>query len=82
MLTVTLRATGDKTRDVLRLRRLQGCIISYPGEDRYAVQIYERGRRYLVEFPNSTTHICQELLDRLTSMVGSENIVVEPIRFQ
>ena len=82
MLTVTLRATGDKTRDVLRLRRLQGCIISYPGDDRYTVQIYERGKRYLIEFPNSTTQVCQELLGRLISMVGAENIVVEPIRFQ
>lgn len=82
MLTVTLRATGDKPRDVLRMRRIQGCIISYPGDDRYAFQIYERGKRYLVEFPNSTTHICQELIDRLISMVGAESLVVEPIRFQ
>ena len=82
MLTVTLRATGDKTRDVLRMRRLHGVIITYPGNDRFAVQIYERGKRYLLEFPNSTTHVCQELLDRLYVLVGNDNIRIEPIRFQ
>ena len=37
---------------------------------------------YLVEFPNFTTGLCQELLSRLQLMVGSENVRVERIMLQ
>jgi len=81
MLTVVLRSSNDKTRDVLRLRRIHGIIMTYPGDDRFAVQVYEKGRGYLLEFPNSTTGITQELLDRLHGLVGVENIRVDVITF-
>ena len=82
MLTVVLRSTGDKTRDVLRLRRIHGIIMSYPGNDRFAFHVFERGRGYLVEFPNFVAGICPEMLNRLNSLLGTENIRVEPILFQ
>jgi hypothetical protein len=82
MLTVVLRSTMDKTRDVLRMRRIHGIITSYPGDDRFAIHVFERGHGYLVEFPNFTVGICKELLDKLTHLVGSENIRVESILFQ
>ncbi len=82
MLTIVLRSSGDKTRDVLRLRRLHGLIMTYPGDDRFAIQVVERGRTYLLEFLNYTTLVCQELLDRVRFLVGAENIRVEPITFQ
>ncbi len=82
MVTVVLRASGDQTRDILRLRRIHGIIITYPGNDRFSVQVFERGRSYLLEFPNSSTKVCQDLLDRLVFLVGSENIRVDPITFQ
>jgi DNA polymerase-3 subunit alpha len=82
MITIVLRSTGDKTRDVLRMRRIYGIASTYPGEDRLAFQVFERGRGYLVEFPNFTTGWCPELVSRLTFLVGSENLRVEPITFQ
>jgi DNA polymerase-3 subunit alpha len=82
MITVILRATGDKTRDVLRLRRIHGIITSYPGNDRFAFHVFEQGRGYLLEFPNVTIGICPELLGRLTSLTGGDNIRVEKITFQ
>jgi hypothetical protein len=82
MITVVLRSSGDKTRDVLRLRRIHGTVMSYPGYDRFAFQVYERGRGYIVEFPNFTTGLCPELIAKLNQLVGSENIRVEPILFQ
>ncbi len=82
MLTIALRSTGDKTRDVLRLRRIHGMITSYPGNDRFAFHVFERGRGYLLEFPNFTAGLNPELLDRLRSLVGSENLRLEPITFQ
>jgi DNA polymerase-3 subunit alpha len=82
MVTVVLRSSGDKTRDVLRLRRIHGILMSYPGEDRFALQVYERGRFFLLEFPNFSCGICQDLLDRLAQLVGRENLRVETLRYQ
>ncbi len=82
MLSVVLRSSGDKTRDVLRLRRIHGIIMSYPGRDRFALQVFERGRYFLLEFPNFTCGICQELLDRLAPLTGADNIRIEKITFQ
>jgi DNA polymerase-3 subunit alpha len=82
MVTVILRSCGDKVRDQLRLRQIYGTLISYPGVDRFAFQIYERGRGYRIEFPNFTTHFCPELLERLKNFVGQENLHIEPVTFQ
>jgi hypothetical protein len=82
MVTLVLRSMGDKTRDVLRLRRIHGTVMSYPGNDRFAFHVFERGRGYLVEFPNFTTGVCPELIAKLQFLVGAENVRVEPITFQ
>ena len=82
MLTVVFRSTGDKTRDVLRLRRIHGIITSYPGSDRFGFHVFERGRGYLLEFPNFTAGICNEMLARIRPLVGVENIRIEVITFQ
>ena len=82
MITVVLRTTGDKTRDVLRMRRIHGTVMSYPGNDRFAFHVYERTRGYLVEFPNFTTGLNPELISKLNLLVGPENVRVEPITFQ
>jgi hypothetical protein len=81
MITVVLRASGDKTRDVLRMRRIYGIASTYPGDDRLAFQVFERGRGYQVEFPNFTTGWCPELISRLNFLIGTENVRVEPITF-
>jgi DNA polymerase-3 subunit alpha len=82
MLTIMLRSTGDKTRDVLRLRRIHGMITTYPGNDRFAFHVFERGRGYLLEFPNFTFGLNPELFDRLKGLLGAENLRVETITFQ
>ncbi|MEW5870596.1 MAG: DNA polymerase III subunit alpha [Chloroflexota bacterium] len=82
MLTVVLRSTGDKTRDVLRIRRIHGIITSYPGNDRFAIHVFEKGRGYLLEFPNFTAGIGTELMERLKGLVGPENVRIEMITFQ
>lgn len=81
MVRVILRSTGDKLRDRLRLRRVYNVIFSYPGNDRFAFQIFEQGRSFLVEFPNFAIGICPEMLQRLRFIVGPENVIVEPLPF-
>jgi DNA polymerase-3 subunit alpha len=80
MITVILRPGADKVRDNLRLRQCYGILISYSGHDRFALQIFERSRGYRIEFPNYTTSYSPELLARLASIVGTDNIIVEPLR--
>lgn len=82
MITVLLRTGVDKVRDNLRLRQVYGVLISYPGEDRFAFQIYENGRGYRIEFPNFTTGLCSELISRLQFYVGPENINIELLTIQ
>ncbi len=81
MITVVLRTSGDRTRDVLRMRRIHGTAMSYPGSDRFAFHVFEKGRGYLLEFPNFTTGLCPDLLAKLKLLAGSENVRVEPITF-
>lgn len=81
MITVVLRASGDKTHDMLRLRRIHGIITSFPGNDRFAFQVYEKERGFLLEFPNLTTNMCSDLISRLNSLVGPENVKTEKITF-
>ena len=80
MITVILRPGVDKVRDNLRLRQCYGILISYSGSDRFALQIFEHSRGYRVEFPNYTTAYCPELVARLLSIVGADNVIVEPLR--
>jgi len=82
MITVLLRQSGDKVRDNLRLRQVYGTLITYPGNDRFALLIYEGGRGYQIEFPNFTVGLNPELITRLNKLVGLENVRVEPLTFQ
>jgi hypothetical protein len=82
MITVILRPRVDKVRDNLLLRRVFGLMISFPGNDRFAFHIFEKGRGHLLEFPNLTTGYTPELAARLHELVGAENVRVETITFQ
>ena len=80
MITVIMRCGPDKVRDNLRLRQCYGILISYSGNDRFALQIFERNRGYRIEFPNYTTLFSSELVGRLASIVGTDNIIIESLR--
>jgi len=82
MVKLILRSTGDKNRDVIRLRRVHGLLRSTPGRDKFALMLFEGGSRFLIEFPNETTGISTDLLRSLTFMVGEGNVLVETIKLQ
>jgi DNA polymerase-3 subunit alpha len=81
-ITVMLRSTGDKERDRRRIKTLYGTLISFHGKDRFSFQIFEHGRGHLIDFPNDTTRVCPEVLDRLKKLIGEESWRVEEITFQ
>ena len=82
MITVVLRPSDDKIRDNVRIRQIYGTLITYPGRDRFAFQVFERGRGYLIEFPNFTTGLCPELIGRLKAFLPDESVRIEPLTFQ
>jgi DNA polymerase III subunit alpha len=81
-ITVTLRTTGDKERDRRRIKTIYGTLISFHGKDRFSFQVFENGSGYLIDFPNDTTRVCPEMLDRLKKLIGQESWRVEEITFQ
>ena len=81
-ITVVLRSTGDKERDKRRIKTIYGTLISFHGKDRFSFQIFENGKGHLIDFPNDTTRVCTEVLDRLKKLMGEESWRVEEITFQ
>jgi DNA polymerase-3 subunit alpha len=81
-ITVMLRSTGDKEHDRRRIKTLYGTLISFHGRDRFSFHIFEDGKGYLIDFPNDTTRVCTEALERLKKLMGEESWRVEEITFQ
>ncbi len=81
-ITVILRSTGDKEHDRRRIKTIYGTLISFHGHDRFSFQIFEDGKGYLIDFPNDTTRVCPEVLERLKKLMGEESWRVEEITFQ
>jgi hypothetical protein len=78
-LFVTLHGSADYDRDRRRLRRIYGELQACPGNDVFAFYVVENGKRYLIDFPNDTTGICPELMQRLVTRVGAENLHQEDL---
>jgi DNA polymerase-3 subunit alpha len=81
-ITMILRTTGDKDHDRRRIKTIYGTLISFHGRDHFSFQIFENGSGYLIDFPNDTTRVCSEMLERLKKLTGEENWRVEEITFQ
>jgi hypothetical protein len=64
-LHVTLRATGDRACDLLRLRRVHGACTRHPGEARLLVTVVESRRTHLLSFPNQGTDLERAQADLL-----------------
>jgi hypothetical protein len=81
-ITMIVRSTGDKDHDRRRIKTIFGTLISFHGKDRFSFQIFENGSGYLIDFPNDTTRVCPEMLERLKKLTGEESWRVEEITFQ
>jgi len=81
-ITVMLRSTGDKERDKRRIKTIFGTLVTFHGKDRFSFQIFENCKGHLIDFPNDTTRVCLEVLDRLKKLMGEESWRVEEITFQ
>jgi DNA polymerase-3 subunit alpha len=82
LVTVSLSESGDRNRDVRRMRAVHGLLASYPGRDRFSFRVVEGNRTWHLEFPNDTTGYCEELEERLVRLIGPGAIDVQPWRVQ
>lgn len=80
MVKVLIEASGQKERDVRRLKRIYGLFRSFPGKDRFSFKVKEGGNSYLIEFPNDTTGVSPELLHLVYEIVQEENVFLEEIK--
>ena len=77
---VTLQASGDKDRDIRRIRRLHGLLTSYPGEDHFEFRVMEYNQRnYQLAFPNETTGYCEALERQLAELLGPGRVEVREL---
>ncbi|MFV1858306.1 MAG: DNA polymerase III subunit alpha [Anaerolineales bacterium] len=79
MVTILLRSSGDRQRDIRRMRRIHALLASYPGTDRLAFTVYEDAGRYDLAFPNSSTRYTPELHTKLLRLVGDNCVHVAPL---
>jgi DNA polymerase-3 subunit alpha len=77
VLTVLLNTTGDRDRDIRRMRRVHGLLRSSPGHDRFSFLLVEGFHQYHIDFPNDMIGISTELMHSLLEMVGPDNVWVK-----
>ncbi len=73
---VTFARSGDEKRDIRRMRQIHNVLISYPGEDRFAMVIVDQEKQVVIDFPNATTGYCPALHAQLVEKLGEEGIQV------
>jgi DNA polymerase-3 subunit alpha len=82
MITILLRSSNDPERDRRRIKCLYGLLVSYAGGDRFSFQVFENGKGHLIDFPNDTTQVCPEMLERLKKITDQDSWRIEPITLQ
>jgi hypothetical protein len=74
---VYLQRSDDPERDQRRLQRVYNALVEFPGQDRFSIITESAGQAVKLDF-QITTEICDDLLDNLRKIVGSENIQIHP----
>ena len=78
-ITVSLSGTADGDADKLRLHRVIQAVREYQGRDEVTLRIVSNGKKVNLKLPNIYTGYCQELADRLVSLVGEMGVRVENV---
>ena len=74
-LYITLKRTGDNSRDFDKLTRLHRILRTERGSDQFVV-VLEGEQKIELDFPNEFTHCTYDLRQQIASIVGAENLRV------
>ncbi len=79
-ITIHFHRTDDRERDVRRLRRIHGVLISHPGRDTFSFIIEaENGDQHCLDFPEDTTCYSEALMKELEQVKNGSVVYVEEI---
>ncbi|MGQ9467122.1 MAG: DNA polymerase III subunit alpha [Anaerolineae bacterium] len=71
---VTIHRSGDMERDFRLLSAVHELLTAHPGEDRFTFRLLGGanggGGEVVLEFPNHSTHYCDELGEKLADLLG------------
>ena len=66
--------SDDPTEDAHLLREVIGVLLEYPGTDRVNLEIHTGGGRVVRELPVVSTGYCEELCQRLGTLLGPDRV--------
>ena len=66
--------SDDPTEDAHLLREVIGVLLEYPGTDRVNLEIHTGGGRVVMELPVVSTGYCEELCQRLGTLLGPDRV--------
>ncbi len=69
-ITIQFQRSDEPDRDQRRLRRVHQIMTSYPGIDRFSVELRSKDGAYILDFPNDTTDCCDRLYEALRKING------------
>ena len=73
-LMVVVERGANPEQDKRRLERVFGTLISFHGIDAFAITLSGNDDSIELDFPNDTTQVCDELIERLSEIVGPTGI--------
>ncbi len=75
-LTVVLRSSADRARDIRLVERVCRLLQSVPGEDRFMLRIIQNGHEHLIDFPRHRTDI-NRVLPGLRKWLDEHDLLIE-----
>ncbi len=76
---VSLLSSGDRNRDQRRMEHIIGILRSSPGNDRFVFQVKEGKNDYQIDFPNQTIGVCDDLIGKLRTLAGKDNVWINQV---
>ncbi|MDE2844085.1 MAG: DNA polymerase III subunit alpha, partial [Chloroflexota bacterium] len=69
--------SDDPIEDAHLLREVISMLLEYPGKDRVNLEIYTEGRRVVMDLPVVSTGYCDEMRQRLESLLGANSVLLQ-----
>lgn len=79
LITVHFSTSGDVERDRRRIRNVFSIFTSHHGQDRFQFNIREHSESHRIEFPNESTQICDEVMEKVKRLLGEESWTIEEL---
>ena len=74
---VGISESDDPIEDAHLLREVISMLLEYPGKDRVNLEIYTEGRRVVMDLPVVSTGYCDEMHQRLESLLGANSVLLQ-----